>query len=781
MGFYSDFSQVFRGFGTGFLMHQSKKIADTILQGQNAVLACPHQLEQVGRAFLQISDVANKIMNLYSCGRLASFSTSALTSVPVFIAVELTVFVSAMYQNDQYERLISIPNFFVDELQLPEKYRLNPEVSQLTKKVFVWINANAGDASQVIVAVCAVAKYTLGAEKEAITTLIFMGIGYADRKGLLSERLSILFNDNLATIANISIIILGSPLEKLISVINLALSVGAIMEQASFIIDSVIAPYFASEDICYPSLRFFGQKPVATPIKFTADQILNFDPSIPTRVDPASAQRHISIVNSNPNTKFETLNELFEKVGYEGDSLIRLVKKIEQDDRFIKEFLPKSEEIQTLLADCLTPIGKQLWMNALAGKLNYDNLKPIYEEISLAGKAKWEKGLYEHTKKQLSLFVENISGKKQPKGDLSGIINSRNNCKILIAHLEQLYQKIENEDTPAQEKQGLKVLIQNRLNTLAIEGGDYCVTGIERAIRECYNFMLEEGGGFTDIRSHIDYMAQTARTDLFNEGYGRLTELKEYKPFFETLGANDVHVYNQFKQLYGKGLGIDRSTALNDKTVEINALQELVVLVIYPFVRLVFWNIDLEQKRIDERVTEAENLFNVNMIEVKNIINGPGSDWKAIRIAKNVIQIVPPAFRTIKSVFQLSLFGILRLTKQFASFPYSEEILIERAKALIGTNISRDDYITWWNNYIDQLCLGNNVVKMGLEAKILENHDYDTDDMHGGDYNPNHHFGEEGGLFVPKNGQSVANEKYLKIMLIEMGILKKPVVLAQTP
>jgi len=762
MNFLYSTASIFKGFGTAHLMHQSKKSEDTITQGKNYVLAAPQVLVQTNIAFSQLAEVISKIAAIHPSG-IITFSLSLFTSFPARLTMVVTVVFSALHRNDQFKNFSEKYNDILKQYQpsLIPYIGLNSDVSPLKDKIFIFISTHSGNISQVVVTICAVAKYALGAEKEAISTLVIMGIGYMDRKGILPERVSVFFNDNLTNIANVSTIIFGSPLQKVIGLINLSLSSGIIMQKISCMIDNRVVNFFASHGIFYPTLESLEKKEdPSSKAKLSAKDILNFDETKPTRVDSSHVRRGVSVAG-NSNAEFKTLNTLFNKIGFEGYALTRMVSKIQSDDRFIKEFLTKSEVTKKLLSDNLTPKGEKLWESALSKskELDFETLEPIYKQIKPESKAIWEKALFEYGKIQLGLFVENISGKKQPKGDLSGIIKTREACKTVISFMEDQHKILEDQVSDEKIKRFAKLHVQNLLSTLLVEGGDYCVTGIEGAVRACMDAVLQENGGNGTVQGRLDVMAQNARNHLFGQMYGLVTD-KNFNAAFEFIQASDRHTFNQLKSVYGAGLGLDLSAAQNDKAIEIAKFDSLLIPTLYPISRIPFWNTDLSVEEATEKLKTASIKLTHGVNSISEIYkNNSKSNWKLIRAVQKTIAIAPKALELFgNSLIPISLCGIIEFNNK-TDFAYNEKMLITRAKEMIDQKtITISDYTDWWREYVIKVSNGDENLKDELMLEIL--------------YNPTDGFMKPTFDIKGNITGQIVNEKYLKIMLIEMGFLK---------
>lgn len=161
-------------------------------------------LVQSGQTLLasnHIFNVINKVLAINPFGSLNRISRKA--SILTQIAIVTPILFSGYYLDDSSKEEISSPS--------------------LAGRVSLFINKHAGTISQIAAAISFIALFALGSKKEAVTTLMIMGIGVADRNQLLPKRFSYFFNEYLPIIGSASGIILAEgKIMKLFCAINLA-------------------------------------------------------------------------------------------------------------------------------------------------------------------------------------------------------------------------------------------------------------------------------------------------------------------------------------------------------------------------------------------------------------------------------------------------------------------------------------------------------------------------------------------------------------------------------
>ena len=177
----SSFIQIATGFQKGYQITIPAKAEKIVTQGQNYILGSLSQGTQSYLAFSEFTSVVSKILSLHPTTKMFSTPLSYLLFLPGCALISLNIIPAALYRNAKFTEIADFANKF-----LPKDWKVNPVVTDAQKSRYVFISNYSGDISQVVMAICTVATYILGYEKQAIATLTVMGIGYLDRKGLLN-------------------------------------------------------------------------------------------------------------------------------------------------------------------------------------------------------------------------------------------------------------------------------------------------------------------------------------------------------------------------------------------------------------------------------------------------------------------------------------------------------------------------------------------------------------------------------------------------------------------
>ncbi len=202
MTIFADAQNILGFYLKGVALNETR-INENDFQGDNTKTSMEISTFQAVQAYLASSyllDVIDKVLATNPYGSLKGVSFRA--SILAQIAVITPILFSGYYIDENSKAIAS---------------------SSLVGRVSLFINEHAGTISQSAAAVSLIALFVLGSKKEAVTTLVVMGIGAADRNKLLPERFSIFFNNYLPMIASASgIVLVDGNIQKLFCAIHFA-------------------------------------------------------------------------------------------------------------------------------------------------------------------------------------------------------------------------------------------------------------------------------------------------------------------------------------------------------------------------------------------------------------------------------------------------------------------------------------------------------------------------------------------------------------------------------
>ncbi len=251
------------------------------------------------------------------------------------------------------------------------------------------------------------------------------------------------------------------------------------------------------------------------------------------------------------------------------------------------------------------------------------------------------------------------------------------------------------------------------LIALGVEGGEYCGSGKFQIVEEVYGSLVSQA---TELPLELRVLAclQQERMRVWQNIYSVIWKLT---PFFQAIGyltdTHAVHNANLFINLTQAGtkFGIPSQTAQNDQTAIINPINHYMATKTAKVIEETFWNgAKIQQSYIKVQRTQGTEKWKI---------------WKWFHIKKKVADIKP----------------------------YNEQAILTRLNAVIGTaQIPLMDIYSWWLEWIER-----------------------QDDL--SDDEKNDFINELSTGYL--NGEPIElnktiNPKFLKAMLIEMGVLDKP-------
>lgn len=262
---------------------------------------------------------------------------------------------------------------------------------------------------------------------------------------------------------------------------------------------------------------------------------------------------------------------------------------------------------------------------------------------------------------------------------------------------------------------------------LGVEGGEYCGAGKFGIIEEVYENLLSQANGLP-LETRVLACEQQERKRVWQHIYQLVWTTNPFSQIFGYFSdVNAIHNANVFINLVqaGRRFGIPHEAAKNDQTATINPITHYLA---FSF------------------VNKIEDCF-----------------WKGI--------LIPQCYFTIQTPSELGqdwwkIWKWIHLnTEPVSPVPYNHETALVRFTKTIGTlQISRMDIYIWWTQWVER--------QTDLSEKKKEELINELQAMPGKDANGklkpmtfNGELFEVEGQFQPK---------FLKAMLIEMGILEKP-------
>lgn len=292
------------------------------------------------------------------------------------------------------------------------------------------------------------------------------------------------------------------------------------------------------------------------------------------------------------------------------------------------------------------------------------------------------------------------------------------NYDMLDYYCRYIAQEIENQDELSQT---------DMLLLIGIEGGEYCGTGKFGVVEEAYQNILSQSSGLP-LAARIFANLQLERQRLCQALYLHLWKTNPLVQFVGYLSEiNSVHNMNLFTNFVqgGKRFGIPHQAAKNDSTALFNPLTHYMAYSIIHKMDDYFW----------KGVIFPQCFFT---------FQAPlGSDWwkawKWVHVKNDPVVI----------------------------HPYDENAIMDRMNEIIGTPlIPKTDIYIWWMEWVERQM---NLSDIQKEALIEELQAIPQKDLNG-------NF-----LSLTFNGEPFEIDdkiqpKFIKLMLIEMGVFDKPLI-----
>lgn len=248
---------------------------------------------------------------------------------------------------------------------------------------------------------------------------------------------------------------------------------------------------------------------------------------------------------------------------------------------------------------------------------------------------------------------------------------------------------------------------------LGIEGGDYCGAGIFRSVEQCYSTLMTQSKEL-DVKTRILICLQEQRERIFQAYYQIFWKTNIALQIIGYLsGTSTIHTYNRFVNLTGgtTNFGIVSQSAKQDPEAYITPTAYGINAIVRRFFNTYFWS-------------EANTLL-LYLEKRKNITEPRWKLWKHYKFTVEMSDVKG----------------------------YCVTSVMDELKTLIRTPaIPQTEIYKWWQNWIQNNPNFSEEEKKAQQETLI-------------DLQPTL-FGEKFSI-----GESI-NPKFIKLMLIEMGIFK---------
>lgn len=354
-------------------------------------------------------------------------------------------------------------------------------------------------------------------------------------------------------------------------------------------------------------------------------------------------------------------------------------------------------------------------------KWKKESWTPEQESILNISGEERKKIIINWAKEKLDLFVAHISYDpmknigKRPHGDLANYDKTQLKAKISIKYMQLIREQIKKAS--GKNKKELEYQLKHMLLTFALQGGDHCVFGISEASRNNFIHTLSKAKDPSvqpkNWRMILDLKLAEKRAGIF---------LYAVASLMPGAKLNDLHAANSLKRQLGYGLGLDMEDALNDSLVSISASAEIVAKVFWIHGRYGFWQNAYNEEKIK---VDFEKLSNV-------------------RKPKGATEL----FKSVVNNCKTNFIMMGAIAREMLDKAYDDNAIISEFEALLGEgSISTSQVNDWWSSYLK---------KADCEELTEAVIDFKT-----------------GAVIQDRKGLITFPRKWLKVMLIEMGYLKK--------
>jgi hypothetical protein len=780
--YFSNIRPVAEGMYPIVIIDRAQNENDTVKQGANYFLAMKPQIVLIGSIFTNLQSLKPLWTNY-----------TGLVNITLTIAV-ITATITT---------ISSVADYYLGKYISPYIERaIGADANSFLKRsVYPILLDHSGNLAHVVAAGVAVAKYAFGNQAEAITSFVFLGIGYFDRKGYLTFRVSAFYNKQLALVSSVAGFILGTPLTKLICAFDIFFTViPVVLDRLKLIVDAYVCNRMGKAGIHYPSLYSLGNSANSTrnrPV-LTKEEFLNLvkegftdfkGNKTPLYINPSHVADSPKIDGNTDGVEYGSLLTLFDTIDWKNEeSFNALLANVKNDERFLDtmkkgktkgiedifEIIDTLDAIKLcentirkfnnldifsdqdaavmdilmsnkfLIAIALKKVGSNP-INFLSEEIN--NLKkklidnPRFKEGSkgIDMMTEEEKNfLIQWTRDQLACFVDNLSGKKRPQGSVDAYHETQKTGLLCIKHLQNLSEQVKSNP----EEKMLSIEFQSNILKMSVEGGDYCVVAITRVVKEMFTtFVSTTDSEGVALKGRISFSLSKKRQEI---GQELTRQLLATRSGMQEMANGDVHYINTIIVSLFQGLGIDMSDMNRDLAVDKSPITEAIVTTLFPFARTGFWH-NAYPASESFAITKEDFMCEVN----RKINDRPADTW-----SEKLKKYWEIAKETYVDAF--------RLAHSHLKNTYTTDVLVDAFDSMIQLKaISNEEVTNWWENYVKE-------------------HGGDDDDatmmqhIYGSDA-----FGDSDVLVIPgmittdKKGETIYSRKCLEIMLLEMGFLQR--------
>ncbi len=334
----------------------------------------------------------------------------------------------------------------------------------------------------------------------------------------------------------------------------------------------------------------------------------------------------------------------------------------------------------------------------------------------------------EYFQRNLKSLIESIRDRQILQGKPLNYEMLEFYCRFIAQELQNIHKKNEEECNEDIKKQN-EITIADTLIWLGVEGGEYCGTGKFGIVEEVYENLLAQAEGLP-LETRVLACEQQERQRIWQHIYQLVWTTNPITQAFGYFSEiNAIHNANLFINLVqaGEKFGIPHQAAKNDQAATINPITHYLAFIFVNTIEKCFWKgHSMPQCYISIDKPQEEEWWKA---------------WKWVQLKTETVDVKP----------------------------YNEEAILTRLNETIGSpQIPKFDIYIWWQKWIYRQNYLSEDQQDELCGQLQEVPKTDS----------------QGNRVLTFNGEPFEvngkiQPKFLKVMLIEMGIFNKPSELSQ--
>lgn len=525
--------QLAAGISTGYGFSQAAQKEAEVRQGKNYYQSALFQAAQISQLNTILWALSNAIPN--PCARVGAKVAGMLTSSTGVLACP----VSAIVRQNHFEKVSKILKSALS-VNHPRIAGLVPDkLGSKSEKRFSYLAEHLGTMTTKVMAVGSIGLLMTGNVYLPLGMMLPIGFGVISRRGWMPKQVDLLVERHMPMFGTISGLLGGGPIARMISGLSLLTYLPSFNQFLHKKIDKLAIQQLG---LSGPSIeQIDGPLVVTKQLSFKEINAILDAKRDEFAVNPAHCSKSIASFISLPkNDDFDQFFELFKSINWE-DRYSLLLPAFLDDDRFIdylKVQFPTAQDTQ-------------------------DRGESYIEELAKQEKCTKEHFLARQLEKQIRELIKMLKSERRAPGSLEDAEESIQYCAQILAYLLGL-----TPDNPLH-----RVIIEDTLLKLGIEGGEYCARGVKRASREIVTGILQELRGIEadpiqNYECRLRQALETERMRLVTSRYQYFiaaavsamkgTELQDIATpvtdVHAVAAAQDIHTLDLYRKIISLGV-----------------------------------------------------------------------------------------------------------------------------------------------------------------------------------------------------------------------------------